>query len=128
MNVQNSNGDLPPSRDIQVFDSNDAVDRDYRKHTPGTEILLDEKSGNSEIHFRLQNLQHSSTNSNIILVPQPSLTDFNDPLRWPRWKKLLVFANVLDYSFNGSITGPIMAAGYFPPLIFKSTKANLFQE
>jgi hypothetical protein len=126
MNVQSYNDKLHPARDLQVFDSNDAVDRDYRQHTPGTEILLDEKSGDSEIHFRLHNLQHASTNSNIILVPQPSLTDINDPLRWPRWKKLLVFANVLDYSFNGSITGPIMAAGYFPPLIFESTKANPF--
>jgi hypothetical protein len=88
----------------------DAVDRDYYLHTPGTEILLD-GSGDSEAHSRLHRLQHASDNAQIILVPQPSLTDPNDPLRWPRWKKWVVFINALDYSFNGSITGPIMAAG-----------------
>jgi hypothetical protein len=84
----------------------------YVEQTPGTEILLDENSDDFRLQSRrIHQLQHAQGNSKLILVPQPSLNDPNDPLRWPTWKKWLVFANALDYSFNGSITGPIMAAG-----------------
>ncbi|RDW92263.1 hypothetical protein BP5796_01657 [Coleophoma crateriformis] len=74
---------------------------------PGTEILIDENQ-NGYIHT----LQHAKIgDGNILLVPQPSLTDPNDPLRWPKWKKWMVFINGLFYSFLGSIIGPIMSGG-----------------
>lgn len=53
---------------------------------PGTEILIDENQ-NDNIH-RFQHAKHGD--GHILLVPQPSLTDLNDPLRWPQWKKWMV--------------------------------------
>ncbi|RMZ72263.1 MFS transporter [Pyrenophora seminiperda CCB06] len=35
----------------------------------------------------------------IILSPQPSPTDPNDPLRWPRWKKHVAFVSVCAFTF-----------------------------
>jgi hypothetical protein len=74
---------------------------------PGTEVLYD--VGNSEYIHRFQHVLHGD--SHILLVPQPSILDSSDPLRWPRWKKWMVLLNALWYSFNGAVTGPIMAAG-----------------
>ncbi|KAF2109260.1 major facilitator superfamily domain-containing protein [Lophiotrema nucula] len=34
-----------------------------------------------------------------ILVPAPSKTDPNDPLRWPRWKKHVAFSSVCAFTF-----------------------------
>ncbi|RHZ55177.1 uncharacterized protein CDV56_107993, partial [Aspergillus thermomutatus] len=74
---------------------------------PGTELLVDQGS-----HRNLDSYQHViKGDSRILLVPQPSLTDPNDPLRWPLWKKWLTFANGLFYAFNGAVTGPMMAGG-----------------
>lgn len=36
----------------------------------------------------------SSSATNIVLVPAPSKTDPNDPLRWPKWKKHVAFTVV----------------------------------
>lgn len=47
----------------------------------------------------------------ILLVPQPSRTDANDPLNWATPKKSIAFFNGCWYAFMGAITGPIMAAG-----------------
>ncbi|KAA8614739.1 ProP Permease of the major facilitator superfamily [Pyrenophora tritici-repentis] len=43
----------------------------------------------------------------IILSPQPSPSDPNDPLRWPRWKKHVAFASVCAFTFltNFGIAG-----------------------
>lgn len=61
------------------------VETTYRV-APGTETLIDE-GNNGYIHT----LQHAKKgDGHILLVPQPSLTDPNDPLRWPTWKKWLV--------------------------------------
>lgn len=67
---------------------------------PGTEILMDEdKSGVTE--ERLHRLQHAKTgDGHILLVPQPSLTDPNDPLRWSTSKKWLVLMNGVGYAFK----------------------------
>lgn len=53
---------------------------------PGTEILVDEDQ-NGYTHT-LQHLKKGD--GHVLLVPQPSLTDVNDPLRWPAWKKWMV--------------------------------------
>ncbi|PCG93378.1 Major facilitator superfamily domain, general substrate transporter [Penicillium occitanis (nom. inval.)] len=86
-----------------------------RESAPGTEILIDQGKQKYEEY------QHVTRgNAQILLVPQPSLTDPNDPLRWPRWKKWLTFANGLFYAFNGAMTGPMMAGGSAPsPLAVK---------
>ncbi|KAJ3533535.1 hypothetical protein NM208_g7943 [Fusarium decemcellulare] len=76
---------------------------------PGTELLFD--SGDScAPECGLQFVQ-GRDGSHIVLVPQPSLTDPNDPLRWSKLKKWGTFLNAIGYSFMGSVTGPIMAAG-----------------
>ncbi|KAH8654940.1 major facilitator superfamily domain-containing protein [Tricladium varicosporioides] len=78
---------------------------------PGTEILMDEE-GNGTLKNRLHELQHAKTgDGHIILVPQPSLTDPNDPLRWSVFKKWAVLLNGIAYAFNSAITGPMMAGG-----------------
>lgn len=72
--------------------------------TPGTELLYDSSGSYGE----LQHVRRGD--SHTLLVPQPSLTDPNDPLRWPAWKKWVTFSNGLAYSFLGGVTGPLMAA------------------
>lgn len=78
------------------------------KQAPGTEILYD-VANEGPTSNKLHELQHvKSGDGRILLVPQPSLTDPNDPLRWPSWKKWAVFCNALSYAFMGAVTGPIM--------------------
>jgi hypothetical protein len=78
---------------------------------PGTEIMMDEDGG-SATERRLHLLQHAdSGDGHILLVPQPSLTDPNDPLRWSTPKKWTVLMNGVAYAFNGAVTGPMMAGG-----------------
>ncbi|KAI4929280.1 uncharacterized protein J4E92_004944 [Alternaria infectoria] len=71
------------------FTSLRALDR-----TDGTVVL--QQAGYSE-----------SAPADIVLFPQPSPTDPNDPLRWPRWKKHVAFASVCAFTFltNYSIAG-----------------------
>ena len=78
---------------------------------PGTEILMDDDSpGATEKSLHL--LQHARTgDGHILLVPQPSLTDPNDPLKWSTTKKWVVLMNGVAYAFNGAVTGPMMAGG-----------------
>lgn len=54
---------------------------------PGTTILVD-KDGQVQNYLGGVKLNHQSE-TDIILIPQPSDTDQNDPLLWsPKWKKL----------------------------------------
>lgn len=79
---------------------------------PGTEILYDQASQDGAFADRLHGLKHRTKgDSRILLVPQPSLNDPNDPLRWSSLKKHLTFFNGCWFAFMGAITGPIMAAG-----------------
>ena len=56
-----------------------------------------------------RNLLHVEGTS-VLLVPQPS-ADPNDPLRWPQWRKYLVFINICFYSFlNNCFIGGISSA------------------
>lgn len=85
---------------------------DAPRFVPGTEILYANGEVDGVDAGRLHHLQRvKHGDSHILLVPQPSLDDPNDPLRWSAWKKSLTLFNGLWYSFNGAITGPIMAAG-----------------
>ncbi|KAJ5537758.1 hypothetical protein N7494_007237 [Penicillium frequentans] len=81
---------------------------------PGTELLIDQDNSDTIQHY--QHVAHGD--SHLLLVPQPSLTDPNDPLLWPRWKKWTVFGNGLFYSFNGGVTGPMMAGGMIGLSVF----------
>lgn len=81
---------------------------------PGTEILYDYGAAVGVEAGHLHSLQHvKHGDGHILLVPQPSIDDPSDPLRWPTWKKYITLFNGLWYSFNGAITGPIMAAGAY---------------
>lgn len=51
-------------------------------NAPGTELLVD------EAHSHLQHARKGD--GHILLIPQPSLTDRNDPLRWANTKKWVV--------------------------------------
>jgi len=89
---------------------------------PGTEILYDKEGEHGETSKRLKTLQHlKHGDSHILLVPQPSLTDPNDPLRWSTLKKWGTFLNACWFAFNGSVTGPIMAAGTYLSLDLLNT-------
>ena len=82
------------------------------KAAPGTELLYDADGEQGAQSKHLEGLQHvKKGDGHILLVPQPSLTDPNDPLLWQSWKKWATFSNALAYSFLGGVTGPIMAAG-----------------
>ena len=79
---------------------------------PGTTILFDIQEEGSATAKRLHTLQHvKHGDATLLLVPQPSLQDRNDPLLWPTWKKWTVLLNACFYSFMGSVLGPIMSAG-----------------
>src|SRR5215471_11887102 len=46
-------------------------------------------------------------NSDIVLVPQPT-DDINDPLNWPKWKKLAAFIPIVTFAAitNWDVAGP----------------------
>ncbi|KAG4412730.1 hypothetical protein IFR04_014127 [Cadophora malorum] len=80
-------------------------------NAPGTEILMDDDGPGTSGRY-LHTLQHAKTgDGHILLVPQPSLTDPNDPLRWSTPWKWTVLMNGVAYAFNGAVTGPMMAGG-----------------
>ncbi|KAK9782962.1 putative Major facilitator superfamily (MFS) profile domain-containing protein [Seiridium cardinale] len=87
----------------------------HPRSAPGTELLY-HQSGNNDLTASdgspVQHVKHGD--GRIILVPQPSRTDPNDPLRWPTWLKWSTFLNALGYAFMGGVTGPIMAAMMIP--------------
>ncbi|CAI7616608.1 unnamed protein product [Penicillium manginii] len=79
--------------------------------TPGTEILFDGGSGDGILADGSQLKHRTSGDRRVLLVPQPSTNDPNDPLNWTTSKKSVTFFNGCWYAFMGAITGPIMAAG-----------------
>ena len=96
-------------QDLVPVESIDTITAVF-KAAPGTEILYDQEEHGS-VSRRLHELQHVRRgDSHILLVPQPSLTNPNDPLRWSSLKKWATFSNALTYAFLGAVTGPIMAA------------------
>jgi hypothetical protein len=96
------------------------------KAAPGTEILYDPDGEHGSSSQRLHELQHvQKGDGHYLLVPQPSLTDPNDPLLWSTTKKWAAFANGLYYAFLGSVTGPIMAACEFFPRALRKTASSI---
>ena len=93
---------------LQHNETEDELAGFYRA-APGTEILFDEAKNHGAFAERLHSLKHvQKGDSRILLVPQPSTVDPNDPLSWSQVKKSLTFFNACWYAFMGSITGPIM--------------------
>jgi len=43
-------------------------------------------------------LQKKKLTDEIVLIPQPS-NDINDPLNWPKWKKVVAFTTICFFSF-----------------------------
>ena len=81
-------------------------------HVPGTEILFDNLSHQPNLTCHQYQLKYRAKGrARLLLVPQPSSNDPNDPLRWSRRKKVVVFLNGCWFAFMGAVTGPIMAAG-----------------
>lgn len=103
-----------------IFNMSDRTQQESEKKAaeqfhaaPGTEILFD-GSDNGSISERLHQLKHRETgDGRMLLVPQPSINDPNDPLSWSTTKKSLTFFNGCWFAFMGAITGPIMAAGMY---------------
>jgi hypothetical protein len=52
---------------------------------------LDDSEGNVRLH--------NDKDTAVILYPAPSLTDPNDPLRWPLWRKHVAFGSVCAFAF-----------------------------
>ncbi|KAL3464923.1 hypothetical protein BJX64DRAFT_286109 [Aspergillus heterothallicus] len=78
---------------------------EYFYSPSGTRILFDDAPKHGVISDRLHELKHRTKgDSRILLVPQPSVNDPNDPLRWPAWKKNLTFFNACWYGFYRSHT------------------------
>jgi hypothetical protein len=112
--------DLRPTQTVET----DITERIFVA-APGTEILMDE-DGSGATEKKLHLLQHAkSGDGHILLVPQPSLTDPNDPLRWSITKKWVVLMNGVAYAFNGAVTGPMVRfIGAFPfPAKFMSSES-----
>ena len=94
--------DLHPSQTAET----DIIERVYVA-APGTQIMMDE-DGSGATEKKLHLLQHAkSGDGHILLVPQPSITDPNDPLKWSTAKKWVVLMNGVAYAFNGAVTGPM---------------------
>ena len=83
-------------------------------HTPGTELLFDPRDRSSPealaAKSKLQHRKHGD--KSLILQPQPSIVDRNDPLSWSSRAKLMTYFNALFYAFDGSMLGPLMSAGF----------------
>lgn len=75
---------------------------------PGTELLFDEHAISANVDIQTREYH----NETLILQPQPSVKDPNDPLRWPSWLKTSTYLNGLFFAFNGSMLGPLMSAGF----------------
>ena len=70
----------------------------------------------------LQQTTSEEFSSNILLYPQPSPTDPNDPLRWSLWKKHVAFASVCAFTFLTNFgIGGIAPALYIMSIEFNKT-------
>jgi hypothetical protein len=90
------------SQRLEPVESVDTIAAAF-KSAPGTELLYDQDGEQGAQSRYLHTLQHvRKGDSHILLVPQPSLTDPNDPLCWSAIKKALCFSNALAYAFLGA--------------------------
>lgn len=65
---------------------------------------------------------HESDNTGVILYPVPSLTDPNDPLRWPVWRKHVAFCSVCAFAFLANFAiGGLAPAFYILSIEFNKS-------
>lgn len=89
---------------------------------------LDDSDGTAQLHVDSGDQSGSAqrfyvtTADSVVLVPRPSDTDPNDPLRWPKWKKHVAFTSVCAFTFltNYGIGG-LAPAFYLLSLEFHKT-------
>jgi hypothetical protein len=68
---------------------------------------------------------NTRTKQQIILVPTPSATDPNDPLRWPQHKKHIAFASVCAFTFlTNYAIGGLAPAFYILSIEFNRSMAQ----
>jgi hypothetical protein len=64
--------------------------------------------------------------SKIILVPTPSPTNPNDPLRWPKAKKHIAFASICAFTFLTNFAiGGLAPAFFILSLEFKKSMTEM---
>ncbi|KAL6241046.1 hypothetical protein RBB50_011949 [Rhinocladiella similis] len=74
---------------------------------------LDATHGSVQLIEEGGSVHQHPNNPHLVLIPQPS-EDPNDPLRWPRWKKMMplvlvnFFAFMVSYVITGLSTGFVL--------------------
>ncbi|KAF7336960.1 MFS general substrate transporter [Mycena venus] len=83
-------------------------------HVPGTALFSEDPNATAYAAYEgidINMLQHATgKHKDIILVPQPSRLDPNDPLLWPAWKKHLFFLILVYGTVLAGAVGPLVAA------------------
>ncbi|KAJ6512696.1 MFS general substrate transporter [Mycena sanguinolenta] len=83
-------------------------------HVPGTALFSEDPNAVAYAAYEnidISTLQHATgKHKDIILVPQPSRLDPNDPLLWPTWKKHLFFLILVYGTVLAGAVGPLVAA------------------
>ncbi|KAJ6507739.1 MFS general substrate transporter [Mycena vitilis] len=81
---------------------------------PGTALFSEDPNATAYAAYEgldLHLLQHATgKHKDIILVPQPSRIDLNDPLLWPAWKKHVFFFILIYGTVLAGAVGPLVAA------------------
>ncbi|KAJ7471421.1 MFS general substrate transporter [Mycena galericulata] len=90
------------------------LDDNKLAHVPGTALFSDDPNATAYAAYDgidINLLQHATgKHKDIILVPQPSKTDLNDPLLWPAWKKHMFFLILIYGTVLAGAVGPLVAA------------------
>ncbi|KAJ7707446.1 MFS general substrate transporter [Mycena rosella] len=83
-------------------------------HVPGTALFSEDPNATAYAAYEgvdINSLQHATgKHKDIILVPQPSKLDPNDPLLWPAWKKHMFFLILIYGTVLAGAVGPLVAA------------------
>ncbi|KAJ7757704.1 MFS general substrate transporter [Mycena maculata] len=83
-------------------------------HVPGTALFSEDPNATAYAAYEgidISTLQHGKGKyQDIILVPQPSRVDLNDPLLWPTWKKHAFFFILTYGTVLAGAVGPLVAA------------------
>ncbi|KAJ7679187.1 MFS general substrate transporter [Mycena polygramma] len=83
-------------------------------HVPGTALFSEDPNATAYAAYEgldIHLLQHATGKyKDIILVPQPSRIDLNDPLLWPTWKKHMFFFILIYGTVLAGAVGPLVAA------------------
>ncbi|KAJ7108064.1 MFS general substrate transporter [Mycena crocata] len=99
-------------------------------HVPGTALFSEDPNATAYAAYEGINvslLQHASgKDKDIILVPQPSRLDPNDPLLWPKWKKHLFFVILVYGTVLAGAVGPLVAPDQTHIAILFGTSPKLF--